>query len=291
MISLITTPTWKIKRRKNSALTTEAINSNVVDNVKNVIANRDAATKVTMSTAVKATLTAIPVKMASVTHETVTSALAPRTNTVTEMATTITTAKKTTARQNHQNQYRQNNCNNQTRYNTYYQEHNRLRNKNHHINNEAKTNDRSIAEETYHSSTDHEQDQESLDDNEFYFIKKDHQPPPGLLYKNNEEIDSEYETDNDNILPLECILEYETDDNSIHPHKHIPSLKDPINNNNDDKKHSTYFTGELLNTKTKTLNVMPIPKQEVNFHSEVIIAIPCDPQGQGFIFLCPHQLR
>ena len=118
-------------------------------------------------------------------------------------------------------QYGQNNCNEQPRYNTHFQDRNWLNNENHHINDESNPEDRSITKETYHSDTNNEQDQESIKDNEFHFYDKDYQLPAGLLYTNKKETQHEYEMDNDSIPPLEPIPEYDMDDDSILPLKHI----------------------------------------------------------------------
>jgi hypothetical protein len=43
--------------------------------------------------------------------------------------------------------------------------------------------------------------------------------------------------------------------------------------------------GELLNTKIAEPTVTPIPKQEIDYHPEIVLAIPKDPQAKRFTFL------
>jgi hypothetical protein len=38
--------------------------------------------------------------------------------------------------------------------------------------------------------------------------------------------------------------------------------------------------GELLNTKIFEPTITPIPKQEIDYHPEIVLAIPKDPQAK-----------
>ena len=91
-----------------------------------------------------------------------------------------------------------------------YQERQRQQtNENHHIDNDSSNaDDRSTADDMYHTNTEYEHDNESANDNEIYFAEKDFCQPTGIkpiLYGNSKTDDSEYETDDDEIPPLEPI--------------------------------------------------------------------------------------
>jgi hypothetical protein len=200
-------------------------------------------------------------------------------------------------RQGQQNRNGQNR-NGQSRYNTRYQERqHRQQNENHHIDDDNSSNndDRSELDDTYHSETEYERDSESVEDNEVYFTEKDFQPPAGIIYDEVPASDGEeYETDDDSVPPLERITEYESDDDSVPTLKPLPDYE---SDDDDDSivehlsslapspivdKHNTR---ELLVTDTATIQVQPIPKQEIDYRPEIVIAIPRDPQGRNSVFL------
>ena len=86
----------------------------------------------------------------------------------------------------------------------------------------------------------------------------------------------EYETDDDSVPPLEYIPENESDDDSIPPLERIPEFENNENN---------YAMQKLLMTETTSIQVQPIPKQDIDYRPEVVIAIPRDSQGRNFVFL------
>ena len=124
----------------------------------------------------------------------------------------------------------------------------------------------------YQTDTDYKQENESADDNNIYFTEKDFCQPPGILHENKATDDSEYVTDDDKIPPLECIPDYDSNDDSVPP-------LEPILNAASSHAH------ELLATDTATLDVTPILKQDIDYHLELVIAIPCNFQSRQFIFL------
>jgi hypothetical protein len=90
---------------------------------------------------------------------------------------------------------------------------------------------------------------------------------------------TKYESNDDSIPTLEPFLEYNSDDDDNDSIvEHLPLLTPaPIMDKHD--------TPELLATKTATIQVQLIPKQEIDYRPEIVIAIPRDSQGQNFVFL------
>jgi hypothetical protein len=166
-------------------------------------------------------------------------------------------------------------------------------NENHRIDdNNSNSDDQSAAEETYHSDMDYEQDNESIDDNEIYFAEKDFQPPAGILYDNAKANDSENEQDDDNVPLLESIPNYDSDDESVPPLEPFPDYE---SDNDSIVEHlpllapapivDKHDTQELLATETATVDMTPIPKQDIDYRPEIVIATPRDAQGRNLVFL------
>jgi hypothetical protein len=89
---------------------------------------------------------------------------------------------------------------------------------------------------------------------------------------------TEYESDDDSVPTLKPLPDYESDDDDDSIVEHLPLLAPaPIVD-----KHNTR---ELLATDTATIQVQPIPKQEIDYRPEIVIAIPRDPQGRNSVFL------
>jgi hypothetical protein len=155
-------------------------------------------------------------------------------------------------RQDNQNQ---DNGNSQRRYSTRYQERCR-ENETHQIDTDNESND---GQDTYISN----QSNDNASDNEFYFADK--------KFHNTNKTNDEKENDE----PVE-----DTDDQSM------ISYATEDNEDTEPMLEKTYqdalipLQGELLNTEIVEPTVTLIPKQEIDYHPKIVLAIPKDPQAK-----------
>jgi hypothetical protein len=155
-------------------------------------------------------------------------------------------------RQDNQNQ---DNGNSQRRYSTRYQERCR-ENETHQIDTDNESND---GQDTYILN----QSNDNASDNEFYFADK--------KFHDTDKTNDEKENDE----PVE-----DTDDQSM------ISYATEDNEDTEPMLQKTYqdalipLQGELLNTEIVEPTVTLIPKQEIDYHPEIVLAIPKDPQAK-----------
>jgi hypothetical protein len=149
----------------------------------------------------------------------------------------------------------QDNGNSQRRYNTRYQEQ-CIENETHQIDTDNESND---GQDTYILN----QRNDNASDNEFYFANKKFHD---TIKTNDEKENDEPVEDTDD----ESMTGYATEDNEDMEPMLEKTYQDAI----------IPLQGELLNTKIIEPAVTPIPKQEIEYHPKIVLAIPKDLQAK-----------
>jgi hypothetical protein len=112
------------------------------------------------------------------------------------------------------------------------------------------------------------QSNDNVSNNEFYFANK--------KFHNTNKTNDEKENDK----PVEdtddkSMIGYATEDNEDTELMIEKTYQDDL----------VPLQGELLNTKTAEPTVTPIPKQEIDYHPKIVLAIPKDPQAKQLTLL------